>query len=235
MDEHDQQHSGEIERRAHFVTTHWSVVLQAGERGSPDAAVALEKLCRAYWPPLYAFVRREGHGPEAAADLTQEFFSRLLQGDSLCFADPGKGRFRSFLLALLKRMLVSEWRHERRQKRGGDAVVFSLDAHEAEDGYQIEPPDPMTPETVFERRWAETALDRVLDRLETEYRKPCGGFRKPPALPGGRQGSSAVCADCRTTRRDRAIAQGDGVSPALPLRRTLPSRGRPDGGSAGRG
>ena len=176
MDEHDQQHSGEIERRAHFVTTHWSVVLQAGDRRSPDAAAALEKLCRAYWPPLYAFVRREGHGPEAAADLTQEFFSRLLQGDSLCFADPGKGRFRSFLLALLKRMLVSEWRHERRQKRGGDAVVFSLDAHEAEDGYQIEPPDPMTPETVFERRWAETALDRVLDRLETEYRSHAVGF-----------------------------------------------------------
>jgi RNA polymerase sigma factor (sigma-70 family) len=176
MDGHDQQPSGEIERRAHFVTTHWSVVLQTGERGSPDAAAALEKLCRAYWPPLYAFVRREGHGPEAAADLTQEFFSRLLQGGSLGLADPGKGRFRSFLLAMLKRMLVSEWRHEHRQKRGGGAVMFSLDGHEAEDGYQFEPPDPVTPETVFERRWAETVLDRVLDRLAAEYRSHAVGF-----------------------------------------------------------
>ena len=159
-----------------FATTHWSVVLQAGDRASPDAAAALEQLCHAYWPPLYAFVRRQGHGPEEAADLTQEFFSRLLQGGALELADPGKGRFRSYLLAMLKRMLVSEWRHEHRQKRGGGAVVFSLDANAAEHGYQIEPPDPLTPETIFERRWAETVLDRVLERLEAEYRGHALGF-----------------------------------------------------------
>lgn len=161
---------------AWFRTTHWSVVLQAGQAGSAESRGALEKLCAAYWPPLYAYARRHGHSPEDAQDLTQEFFSRLLQGGALARADPGKGRFRSFLLTLLKRMLVSEWRREQRQKRGGDAAVFSLDAQQAEQGYQFEPPDPWTPDKIFERRWAETVLDRVLERLTAEYRGHALGF-----------------------------------------------------------
>jgi len=159
-----------------FRTTHWSVVLRAGQGNSPQSAEALEKLCRAYWPPLYAYVRRQGHAPAEAQDLTQEFFSRLLQGNSLATADPGRGRFRSYLLTMLKRMLVTEWRREHRQKRGGDAVVFSLDEQQAEDGYRFEPTDDLTPEKVFERRWAETVLNRVLARLENEYRSHALGF-----------------------------------------------------------
>jgi len=159
-----------------FVTTHWSVVLRAGQEPSTQSAAALAELCHAYWYPLYAFVRRQGHAPEDAQDLTQEFFVRLLEGDALKTADPDKGRFRSFLLTLLKRMLVSEWRHEHRQKRGGGAVIFSLDEQEAEDRFRFEPADAVTPETVFERRWAETLLDRVLARLEAEYRGHALGF-----------------------------------------------------------
>lgn len=159
-----------------FRTTHWSVVLRAGQRGGPEATAALEKLCRAYWFPLYAFVRRQGHAPADAEDLTQEFFARLLAGEALQSADPLKGRFRSFLLTLLKRMLVSEWRHETRQKRGGGAVVFSLDARAAEERQPLDPPDAATPETIFERRWAETVLERVLARLEAEYQGHALGF-----------------------------------------------------------
>src|SRR3954468_3241558 len=103
--------AGGVER---FATTHWSVVLLAGQNDSAQAAEALEKLCRTYWYPLYAFVRRQGNDPHVAQDLTQEFFARLLQGGALKAADPDKGRFRSFLLTMLKRMLVSEWRHEQR-------------------------------------------------------------------------------------------------------------------------
>lgn len=159
-----------------FATTHWSTVLLAGRNDSGQAAEALEKLCRAYWYPLYAYVRRQGHDPQAAQDLTQEFFSRLLAGEALKAADPSKGRFRTYLLTLLKRMLVSDWRHEQRQKRGGDAIVFSLDAHAAEEDYQFEPPDPVTPESVFERRWAETVLERVMKSLEAEYRSHALGY-----------------------------------------------------------
>jgi RNA polymerase sigma-70 factor (ECF subfamily) len=151
-------------------------VLRAGQGHSPQSAEALEQLCRAYWYPLYAFARREGHGPEEAADLTQEFFSRLLENGALRTADPVRGRFRSYLLALLKRMLVSEWRREHRQKRGGGVATFSLDEHEAEERYHLEPADTVTPETLYERRWAETVLDRVLRRLEDEYRGHALGF-----------------------------------------------------------
>jgi len=152
-----------------FATTHWSLVLRAGQRQSPQSAEALEKLCRDYWYPLYAFVRREGHGPDEAQDLTQEFFSRLLTGNYLKVADPNRGRFRSFLLASMKHMLANERRAAARQKRGGDAVLFSLDALEPEKRYQVEPTDPLTPERIFEQRWAEAILGRVLDRLEKEY------------------------------------------------------------------
>lgn len=155
-------------RGSEFRTTHWSVVLRAGRRDA-DSAEALEKLCRAYWFPLYAFARRQGCSPEEAQDLTQEFFSRLLARNYLQAADPNRGRFRSFLLASFKHMMANEWRAASRQKRGGEAQVFSLDEREAEDRYQLEPTDPASPDRIFERRWAETTLSRVLDRLETEF------------------------------------------------------------------
>jgi RNA polymerase sigma-70 factor (ECF subfamily) len=170
-------------RNGEFASTHWSVVRLAGQQHSPQSAAALEALCRAYWYPLYAFVRREGHTPEAAQDLTQEFFTRLLEKNWVAEADPARGRFRSYLLVLLKRLLVSEWRREHRQKRGGGAILFSLDEHEAEDRYRREPADPATPESIYERRWAETVLDRVLGRLEAEYREhPMGYANLQPYL-----------------------------------------------------
>jgi RNA polymerase sigma-70 factor (ECF subfamily) len=135
----------------------------------PGAAEALEKLCHAYWYPLYAFARREGCYAEEAQDLTQEFFSRLLAKNYLQMADPNRGRFRSFLLASFKHMMANERRNAARLKRGGNAQVFSLDEHEAEQRYALERADTATPDRIFERRWAETALGRVLDRLEAEY------------------------------------------------------------------
>ena len=155
--------------RHEFATTHWSLVLRAGRLEGPDAADALDKLCHAYWYPLYAFARWEGCNPDEAQDLTQEFFSRLLARNYLQMADPNRGRFRSFLLASFKHMMANERRNASRLKRGGNARVFSLDENEAEQRYSLEPADTSTPDRIFERRWAETALGRVLDRLETEY------------------------------------------------------------------
>jgi RNA polymerase sigma factor (sigma-70 family) len=154
--------------QAHFVTTRWSMVLRAGQTDTAASREALEKLCRAYWFPLYAFARREGCSPEESQDLTQEFFCRLLEKNSLQTADPARGRFRSFLLASFKNLMTNEWRRSQRQKRGGGAEVFSLDHLEAEDRYAIEPADDLTPEKVFERRWAEALLARVLERLRLE-------------------------------------------------------------------
>lgn len=154
--------------KAHFVTTRWSVVLRAGQADSAATRAALEKLCRAYWFPLYAFARREGCSAEEAQDLTQDFFCRLLEKNSLQTADPSRGRFRSFLLTSFKNLMTNEWRRTRRQKRGGGAEVFSLDHFEAEERYQVEPVDDLTPEKLFERRWAEALLARVLERLRAE-------------------------------------------------------------------
>ena len=152
-----------------FATTHWSLVLRAGSFGEASSAEALDKLCRAYWFPLYVFARREGSSPEDAQDLTQEFFSRLLARNYLQMADRNRGRFRSFLLASFKHMMANERRNASRQKRGGDAQVFSLDEQEAEERYQLEPLDTASPDRLFERRWAETTLARVLERLDSEY------------------------------------------------------------------
>ena len=155
--------------RPRFPETHWSVVLQAGGNRSTSSSEALEKLCRIYWPPLYAFARREGHGPEEAQDLTQEFFSRLLNSNFLQTADPNRGRFRSFLLGSFKHMIANERRDASRLKRGGEAVLFSLDAWNPEAGYTSELGHEDNPERLFERRWAEGVLARTLDRLEVEY------------------------------------------------------------------
>jgi RNA polymerase sigma-70 factor (ECF subfamily) len=151
-----------------FRTTHWTVVLQARQHDTPESRAALEKLCRAYWYPLYAFVRRQGHSPHEAADLTQDFFSHLLATDALASVDPAKGKFRSFLLVSMKNLLANEWNRARAQKRGGGATLFSLDEEMAEGRYRLDPADESTPDKIFERRWAETILDRALTRLRQE-------------------------------------------------------------------
>jgi RNA polymerase sigma-70 factor (ECF subfamily) len=152
-----------------FATTHWSVVLAARDQHSPQAAAALEHLCRLYWPPIYAFIRRRGHGLEDAQDLTQEFFARLLAKHYLDAADAAKGKFRTLLLTAVSRFLVNERERQHAQKRGGGAEHVPLDTALAEAGYRIEPTDPATPEIIFERRWAETILETVLARLRQEF------------------------------------------------------------------
>jgi RNA polymerase sigma-70 factor (ECF subfamily) len=151
-----------------FTTTHWSVVLAAGRGDSPAAQQALERLCRTYWYPLYAFVRRQGRGPEEAQDLTQEFFARFLAKDYLGLADPARGRFRSFLLTSLKHFLAEAHRHASRLKRGGGQTVVSWDGLTPEQRYAVEPRDESTAETLYEQRWALTLLETALARLGAE-------------------------------------------------------------------
>jgi RNA polymerase sigma-70 factor (ECF subfamily) len=150
-----------------FATTHWSVVL-AAQQSDTRAAAALDRLCRAYWYPLYAFARRQGRTPEDACDLTQEFFAQLVAREGLSSADPERGRFRSFLLASFKNLLANEWKKASRQKRGGGAPVFSLDGVDPEERYRMEPADRRTPDQLFERRCAEAFLARVIERLRVE-------------------------------------------------------------------
>ena len=154
---------------ATFATTHWSVVLAAGQGSDSQASEALEQLCRAYWYPLYAYVRRWGHRPEEAQDLTQEFFARLLARGYLAKADPQKGKFRSFLLAGLKNLLCDELDKAGRLKRGGGQPVIAFDEQVAEGRYGLEPVDELTPERVFERSWGATLLERAASRLREEY------------------------------------------------------------------
>jgi len=155
---------------ANFSPTHWSVVLAAAGRAeSTHARDALEKLCRIYWLPIYAFVRRQGRNPEDAQDLTQEFFARLLEKNFLADVHRDKGRFRSFLLASVKHFLANEWDKAAAQKRGGGRAPISIDAAMAESAVGFEPADTLTAEKIFERRWALALLDQVLRRLREEY------------------------------------------------------------------
>ena len=152
-----------------FATTHWSVVLAAGQGDSTSAHAALSYLCQLYWYPLYAYVRRYGHSPHDAQDLTQEFFARLLAGNWLAKADHQRGRFRSFLLMAMQRFMINEWRKGHVQKRGGHQATLSLDDDAAEHRYQLEPAETSTPETFFERGWALALLDSALLELEQAY------------------------------------------------------------------
>jgi RNA polymerase sigma factor (sigma-70 family) len=152
-----------------FVTTHWSVVLAAKDKSSPDSAAALEALCCAYWYPLYAFVRRQGHPVSDAQDLTQEFFTRLLAKDYLAAAAQEKGRFRTFLRVALKRFLANEWDRAHRLKRGGGHTPLSLDTEMGEERYQAERGDGLPPDRLYDRRWAMTLLEQTLGRLRAEH------------------------------------------------------------------
>ena len=153
----------------YFATTHWSVVLTAQRSDSTRAQAALSVLCRTYWYPLYAYVRRQGQSPEDAQDLTQEFFARLLARNYLADVSRDKGRFRSFLLAALKHFLANEWDRARAAKRGGGQPPLSLDDTEAENRYRLEPADTMSADRIFERRWALTLLEQVLRRLRDDH------------------------------------------------------------------
>jgi RNA polymerase sigma factor (sigma-70 family) len=154
-----------------FATTHWSLVVAARDRDAPEAQQALAALCSTYWYPLYAFIRRQGFDADQAQDLTQEFFTRLLEKDFLQAVDPRKGKFRSFLLAACRHFLANERDRALAQKRGGGQSIVSLDFHAANDRFDQEPADPWTPERFFERQWALAVLDRVLARLRQEFER----------------------------------------------------------------
>ena len=154
---------------ARFDTTHWSVVLAAGDDGTAGSRRALATLCETYWYPLYAYLRRQGHSAEDAQDLTQGFFQQVLEKGTVEQANPDRGRFRSFLLTSLKHYVTNEWDKQRARKRGGGTPHVSLELENAEGRYQLEPPDDTTPEKVFDRRWALTLLDNILGTLRAEF------------------------------------------------------------------
>ncbi len=149
-------------------STHWSAVLAAGQPGSPRAAAAMEELCRTYWYPLYAYIRRRGYQVEEAQDLTQEFFAEMLENHWLKSADPQRGRFRSFLLGAMNHFLAKDWRDAHRLKRGGSKPLVSLD-DTAERRYVSEAACDLTPEKVYEQRWARSLFERGVSRLREQY------------------------------------------------------------------
>ena len=146
---------------ARVATTQWSQVLAARDGSDTEARAALESLCQTYWQPLYAYIRHQGASPDEARDLTQGFFTELLEKDLLAGVNPDKGRFRSFLLASLRHFLSHERDRSQALKRGGGTTTLSLDVEAGEAGYALRPVEAMTPVDVFERRWAMMVLDRA--------------------------------------------------------------------------
>ena len=192
-----------------FATTHWSVVLTAQGR-SAAADQALEKLCRTYWWPLYGFVRRSGYKPEEAQDLTQGFFALLLERRDLDVVRREKGRLRSYLLVSLKNFLAKAKRRELTTKRGQGRALVPLDELLAREGADLEPADSLTPDRIYERRWALTLLEQVLTRLESEYRsggnsKLFDGLKEFLSDEPGRRSQAEVAAELGMT--ENAVKQ----------------------------
>ena len=154
---------------ASFHTTRWTIVMNAAQSQAPGGESALAQLCRTYWYPLYIFARRRGYSPDDAQDLTQSFFLHLLEHQALAGVDRLKGKFRSFLLASFQNHLSDQADHTRRVKRGGGKEFVQLDAEEAEQRYRLEPAESLTPENIFDARWAMTVLGEVLKQLHQEY------------------------------------------------------------------
>ena len=154
---------------AGFPTTRWSRVVAAGDRLDPRTREALASLCGEYWYPLYALIRRKGHDPERALDLTQAYFARLLEKDVIAAADPSKGRFRAFLRTDCGHFLADQGDRDRAGKRGGGRIFVPIDARDAEGRYRVEPAGDLTPERLFDRAWAVALLDSVFAQIEREY------------------------------------------------------------------
>ncbi|MCI0540201.1 MAG: sigma-70 family RNA polymerase sigma factor [Verrucomicrobiales bacterium] len=152
-----------------FHTTHWSVVLSAGQSDSVETRQALQTLCGAYWYPLYSFARRLGRGPQDAEDLTQGFFAYFLKSNLVAKAQPARGRFRSFLLATFKHFMAGEWDRARAQRRGGGRQFIAWESQSAEERYAREPRDEKDPEKLYEWSWAMALLERTVSRLEAEF------------------------------------------------------------------
>jgi len=157
------------EQGQRFRTTRWSLIVDAGDRSSPEREMALETLCEAYWYPVYAFVRRRGHDQHEAADLTQGFFAKLLEKNYVGDARRDRGKFRTFLLTSVINFLSNEQERATAKKRGGDKIILSLDLATAEDRYRLEPIGGLTAEQLFERKWAISLLDTALGKLRQRY------------------------------------------------------------------
>ncbi len=173
---------------APFPTTRWSRVAAAGDPAAPDSPAALAGLCAAYWYPIYALIRRRGHPAEAARDLTQDYFARLLEKGTLGAADPSRGRFRAFLRTDCGFFLADQRDRRAAIKRSGGRATISFDALDAEARYRAEPADATTPERLFDRAWALTLLEGVLDALAAEHAEAGRGAwfeRLRPVLTGG--------------------------------------------------
>ena len=155
---------------ARFPTTQWSRIVATGDPDAPLAREALAELCQGYWYPLYAYIRRRGHDPDRALDLTQDLFVRLLEKGVLAEADPARGRFRAFLRAVCADFLANSRDRENALKRGGGRPDLPIDSGDAEGRYALEPAHELTPERIFDRTWALVLLGRVLERIREEYR-----------------------------------------------------------------
>jgi RNA polymerase sigma factor (sigma-70 family) len=178
-----------------FATTHWSVVLSAGQTHSAHSSEALDKLCRGYWPPLYSYIRRQGYGPTDAQDLTQAFFAKLLEKNFWARADPQKGRFRSFLLTALRHFLADARDWVRTAKRGGGVSFISLDEQASGERFLEGIGQNLSAEQQFDRQWAST----VLEQARTKFRQECiasgkSGLYDRISLIGGKKESSATYA-----------------------------------------
>jgi RNA polymerase sigma-70 factor (ECF subfamily) len=166
-----------------FKTTQWTVLRLAADSRHPEQERAVETICRSYWLPVYSFVRRRGHGEAEAKDLTQEFFLRLVRDHTFGVADPERGRFRTFLIRALRNFLTNEWRHGRREKRGGGVELLPLDMAELEERYQRNLAVEDNPEKLYERKWAQAVVARVSARLEEEF-KAAGRERQFAVMKG---------------------------------------------------
>lgn len=185
-----------VQGPTNFPLTHWSLILQAGGSQEERAAEALNELCRSYWYPLYAYVRRRGFTPEDAQDLTQAFIQSLLFRQDLMSVAPSRGRFRTFLLTSLTNFLANHWRSIRREKRGGSHPQFSFDALTAEERYRLEPATDETPDRLFDRKWAWELMNQARQALRAEY---TGAGKEDvfallePFLVGGRDAELRTC------------------------------------------
>ncbi len=169
--QHDNQAVRSDRRSDSFATTRWSLVIQAGHASTTEADSALASLCEAYWCPLYSYVRRRVADTNEAQDLTQAFFAELLEKKYVEMATPERGRFRSFLLTSLKHFLSKEWEKAKAQKRGGGRSPISFDFESADTSFRIEPAGGHTPEQLFDRQWAVTLLNRIMNRLADDWRR----------------------------------------------------------------
>lgn len=202
---------------ARFQDTHWSVVLAAGVDSSPQAQQALEILCRAYWGPLYTYVRRCGESPEDAEDLTQAFFARVLEKNYLRAAAPERGRFRWFLLASLKHFLANEWDRARAAKRGGGRRGLSLDQLSPNQLNALESADCLSPEKAYDRSWALVLLEQARTRLRAEF-DSAGRLERFELLEQFLPGADAVSSYAEIARR-LGMAEGTIKSDVSRLRR----------------